>query len=148
MTDIPLEDCVVGHWYRIRSRNLQTGVYKGQGWFIGRRHKFDSVFLDSELYGHSLTRVEEDLGPCPVTVLQESLGSRCGICGVPAEYQYFPGGKRMKTLSDGSQMEVPGEWVHLELTDCAEPEPHSVSNTELFEWLDEHDKSLREEPGV
>jgi hypothetical protein len=40
---------VVGWAYRIRSRNLRIGVYRGQGVFTGIRTKFGERYLASEL---------------------------------------------------------------------------------------------------
>lgn len=142
---IPVELCTPGHWYLIRSRNLISGVYRGDGAFIGVREKFTDRYLFTEFAPHTVSEIICDFGPCPVQELSESLGSRCGICAVPTEYQYFPDGKREITLPEGWKMEVPGEWVHLESTECVKPESHSIPNTELFEWLEEQDKTLTKE---
>jgi hypothetical protein len=49
MTRIPVEDLVEGGLYRLRSRNLDAGVYRAEDRaFIGIREKFNMRFLDLE----------------------------------------------------------------------------------------------------
>lgn len=47
---IPIEECVRGTVYKLRSRNLDVGVFDGKDSFIGWRQKFGSVFLDEEYH--------------------------------------------------------------------------------------------------
>lgn len=61
------EDLLVGHVYRIVSRNLDVAVYQGKGAFTGLREKFGRVFLGTEWLGTygTVRAVLEDLGPVP-----------------------------------------------------------------------------------
>jgi len=43
-------ECEVGGVYKLRSRNLDLGVYCQDGTFIGIREKFNSLFLFPELH--------------------------------------------------------------------------------------------------
>lgn len=63
-------DLTEGHLYKIRSRNLSSGVYDGKGGFTGIRQKFGSRYLFTEYdwdngppFGTVV--VKEDLGPVP-----------------------------------------------------------------------------------
>lgn len=42
---------VVGAFYRVGARNWRVGVYLGDMHFIGRRVKFESTYLDTEIAG-------------------------------------------------------------------------------------------------
>ena len=46
---ISKKDCVVGTVYRLRSRNLNVGVFTGRG-FIGIREKFGDKYLFQEFH--------------------------------------------------------------------------------------------------
>lgn len=49
--NIPLiKDCIKGHIYRLKSRNLSFGVFNGKDGFIGIREKFGDRFLDTEYH--------------------------------------------------------------------------------------------------
>jgi hypothetical protein len=67
---IKLEDCIIGHLYKVQARNINLAVYNGEGGFIGIRTKFGSSYLDTEMHwdtgapfgtAHPL----EDLGQIP-----------------------------------------------------------------------------------
>lgn len=45
---IPMSQCIKGQLYKIWSRNLDYGVYDGNGGFIGIRTKFGGRFLFTE----------------------------------------------------------------------------------------------------
>lgn len=74
---IQLIECIPGHLYWLRSRNLALGVFKDtDNGFVGVREKFYSLYLFTE-YHHdtgppfgTATPVE-DLGPCPIADLAE-----------------------------------------------------------------------------
>ena len=64
---IPLEQCVRGRVYEIRSRNLAVGVYDGKCGFIGIRTKFGSRYLFTEYHWdqgspHGTVSRQRDLG--------------------------------------------------------------------------------------
>lgn len=50
MKKIPIPELIKGRVYRIKSRNLQVGVYDGEGGFIGLREKFGSCYLFTEFH--------------------------------------------------------------------------------------------------
>lgn len=67
---ISLAECVVGHVYKIWSRNLRYGVYDGKEGFIGIRTKFGARYLFTEYHwdqGPPFGTVKpiEDLGMLP-----------------------------------------------------------------------------------
>ena len=47
---IPLDQCVQGRLYLLRSRNLPYGVFNGKDGFIGIREKFKVEYLFTEYY--------------------------------------------------------------------------------------------------
>jgi hypothetical protein len=57
-------DPIIGHAYRIRSRNLEIAVHVGNGAFVGIREKFGREFLFTE-FPNTVRFVGEDLGQVP-----------------------------------------------------------------------------------
>ncbi len=47
---IPMKECKERRVYKIRSRNLTTGVYDGKGGFVGIRTKFRAEYLFTEFH--------------------------------------------------------------------------------------------------
>lgn len=136
---IPADECVRGHLYRLRSRNLVLGVFDGREGFVGLRYKFDDEpFLFTEYHydrgaPFGTARPEEALGPCPVKDLRESLGTQC-VCGRPCHYDESEG----PYFSERLDREYPGRWRHLDgdlsyMTDGHHAAP--VHNDELRAWL-------------
>lgn len=79
---IPLDQCEHGYLYRIRSRNLMTGVFnKESNGFIGIREKFGNEYLFTEYHwdtGAPFGTVHpvEKLAKVPDDIeIKESLGS-------------------------------------------------------------------------
>lgn len=111
-THIPIDQCVHGRLYRLSSRNLGMGVYnQANKGFVGIREKFGSEYLSTEYHWdtgapHGTARPLEDLGPCPVTDLNES-----HLIAVTAE------------------MAAKSEWLK-------EGETCWRTNKELMDWLD------------
>lgn len=76
MTHIAREDCIVGHAYSLRSRNLGVGVWTGVG-FVGPRWKFDPEPYCFVEYHHDdgpplgTALPQADLGECPIADLAE-----------------------------------------------------------------------------
>ncbi|MAH47414.1 hypothetical protein CMI37_16440 [Candidatus Pacearchaeota archaeon] len=75
------EQCVHGHVYRIRSRNLSFGAYNEQtGGFNGIREKFGRLYIFEEYHWDNgppfgTVHPQEDLGPLPEGIeARESLG--------------------------------------------------------------------------
>lgn len=47
---IPLEDLIIGKIYKTDARNIEFGLYNGDGSFLGLRVKFNSTFIDEEIH--------------------------------------------------------------------------------------------------
>ena len=87
---LPIADLVVGHVYRLRSRNLALGAWDGET-FAGIRTKFGRRYLDTEEHwdapreqGRLLGTAYpvEDLGPLPAGVDPHwNLGTTCRETG-------------------------------------------------------------------
>ena len=148
MTDpkyIAVADCKRGHIYRIRSRNLDFGLFvpENENGFIGIREKFGRLSLFTEYHWengppYGTVRPLEDLGPIedPTIPFQENEPTICSNCGVRAEYRRIEGGRK---LEDGRV--VPGEWRHLESNgSCDKAYPVSYDNKRLYEALDKIEK--------
>ena len=139
---IPLEQCKHGVLYQLRSRNLTVGVYHAMDRsFTGIRTKFAARFLDREFHWdtgapHGTAKPVLELEACPIENLETSLGTVCSVCREPCEYVHFPDGSRSVTIA-GVDMVVPGEWVHTTSAGEHRVLATGVSNTALFEWLDE-----------
>lgn len=124
---IPRENCKDRFVYRIRSRNLQFGVFqKESGGFIGIRTKFGSRYLFKEYhwdngppYG-TVTPLEE-LRELPEGIeVRDSLGSMCEVCEEDVVFE-------------------PGNgWHHAKPSECPDTEVHALSraNKALFEFME------------
>ncbi len=75
---LPLDKCVAGNAYELKSRNLIVGVFDGDTGFIGPREKFDSIYLFTEFHydtgapfgtAHPIA----DLGFCPIDPIAERI---------------------------------------------------------------------------
>ena len=126
---IPLEECKLGHVYRLQSRNLDFGVYDGRTGFIGIRTKFDSRFLDVEYHydapAFATACPLEDIGEVGEHIpLVTSLGSVDGHTGRPVAFH--------KPVADGGL-----GWYDVETGEpVSGARPTSVPNRELFNFLD------------
>jgi hypothetical protein len=127
-------------------------VYRAStGGFLGLRTKFGSVYVFEEYhYDHGApfgTVIPNE--PLPETLPEhipntDDLGTICQNCGTPAEYRYWPeGGEREITLSDGSKMNVQGQWQHVQDTECTDVRSAHVGNPALHDWLLEMEKKYR-----
>jgi hypothetical protein len=71
---IPLDQCIEGGLYQIRSRNLNYGVFT-ENRFIGIREKFGYVYLESDYHVESGQRgscsPKEFLEMCPIPLNKE-----------------------------------------------------------------------------
>jgi hypothetical protein len=86
MSEIPIDQLVVGDIYRLRARNLTVGVWTGSTW-IGLRRKFGEVFLDEcEVPGRTAFALGR-LGTVPEGIrLAAYLGSECQTCHRPVDF--------------------------------------------------------------
>lgn len=108
--------------YRIKSRNLQVGVFDGETGFIGIRNKFDNQYLFTE---HLFTPTSGTVHPIRLLThlpdqyaLAESLGSRCVLCNKRARWTGPP---------------APAPW-NCE-GGCPDPAPAGVPNADLHNFL-------------
>ena len=141
---IPIDKCVNRRLYRIQSRNLTLGVFNSlTNGFFGLRKKFDSIYIFQEYhydngppYG-TVFPIEELVDELPSNIqMVRILGEVCENCRKKVDYVRWPeGGEREKILSDGSVMKVPGQWEHIEETDCQDVVADTLYNSDLDEWL-------------
>lgn len=89
----PMGECVHGHVYRLRCRNLTLGAWdSAKREFIGIRTKFDRRFLDAEEHWdcgppHGTACPVEDLGALPDGIGPENFfGDQCRKTGRPTEW--------------------------------------------------------------
>lgn len=123
---IAMTNCVVGHLYRLRSRNLVIGVYDGRG-FIGIREKFGHKFLFMEYHWdqgapYGTVHPIEDVGVLPEGIpVRVDLGCACKVTNKPVEYRTDLGYFYIGT--DEKIPEYPASWAV------------TVPNKELFNYL-------------
>jgi hypothetical protein len=138
-------ECKDRHLYRIHSRNLVLGVFRASsGGFIGIREKAGNRYLFEEYHWdkgppHGTVRPEEELSEVfpPDLVLSESHGSFCATCEKQCDYILWPEGGSREVETDCGKFRVPGQWQHLEPSDCSKLRPQYRQNTQLFDWLQE-----------
>ena len=98
-----------GRVYRLHSRNLERGAWKGKDGFIGIRTKFGRRFLDMEIHWDlretfGTAQALDPLGAIPESIsLGISLGTECGIFHKPVNYVKPPAEQE-----EGAS----GEWLH------------------------------------
>jgi hypothetical protein len=125
-----------GKVYRIVSRNLVVGVFAGRG-FIGIRTKFGNRFLFEEIEWtrdehFGTARAWKELGKIENIPLSKTLGTVCGICRSPAEFD--------KPKDEGGR-----GWFHADGTELCKPlSPVAVKNRALFDRLESYEKALEE----
>jgi len=142
---IKLEQLQRGEVYRLRSRNLESGVWNGKDGFVGIRSKFGQRFLDMEIHWDlsetfGTAQALEPLGSIPDSIsLDISLGTECGNCHQPVNY----------VKCQEQQKEATGDWLHIDGSpNCRVPEqgntnrraiPVAISNDALFAELQKYD---------
>ncbi len=131
---IPKTECVPGMVYRLKSRNLELGVWTDgtHPGFIGIRTKFDNRYLDKEYHVENgppfgTASPVEALISVPADIpLTTDLGSVCGVCGAAVRYL---------TVDD------PARSPDYELnwkcdSGCLRAYGQKVANEALFNWLE------------
>jgi len=90
---LALAECVKGHVYKLRSRNLRIGVFNGTTGFIGIRTKWDSRYLFTEYHwdyegSYGTVHPLEDMGVVvPETIeLRENTDSFDQVTGRPVDF--------------------------------------------------------------
>lgn len=125
---IELDDLKIGTVYKLAARNLSLGVYAGDGRFIGIREKFGNRFLDTEFEYTTSTsfgtaRAKAIIGVVVGIPLVMSLGSECGACGQPTNFDMSRPAESRWQHADGTVM-------------CDRVFSVRTSNTALFEGLE------------
>jgi hypothetical protein len=140
---LPLDALVVRGIYRLRSRNLNVGVYDGNIGFIGIREKFHSLYLFREYHVdhggmHGTASPLEFLGLLDEAIpVRETLGSKCLVCQAPVDY--------VEWTADEEGNGYKGRWCHIneqqgiDDTIDHEVDPWAVPNAELFSALEAYD---------
>jgi hypothetical protein len=130
------EDLEIGKVYKLNSRNLALGVYRGDSSFIGIREKFGNRFLDEEVewdadkhYGTA--RAVGVLGFIHSIPLQVTLGTKCDKCGQPINFDV--------------QRPEKDRWRHTanDTPQCEKAWAVSVGNPELFAKLEEFENNYK-----
>ena len=135
-----MEECKAGRVYMLSCRNLNLGVYDGNGGFIGIRTKFGSRYLfieyhwDKDPHIGTVSWAEDTNFDVPNTVqLKTSLGTVDWDSNRPLAFD-----KPRDTGGKG--------WYFVDTGEAAEDvRPVSVSNDELFNILDKLERELNEE---
>lgn len=143
---IPKSECKDRKLYRIKSRNLLFGVYRAAtGGFFGLREKFGDVYVFEEYhwdngppYGtvRPIEELPEEL-PEQIENVECFNGALCSVCKYPCDYVKWPEGGNRKVLIGKSEIEVPGQWQHLDGTRCEGMGGTIRNNMALHKWLEE-----------
>lgn len=130
---IPQVKLIKGRLYKILCRNLKTGIYDGNGGFIGIREKLGSCYLFTEYHfdhGHIGTvRGMEDTGiQLPDGIpLETRLGSEDQITKRPVAFD--------RPVAEGGK-----GWFFTDTGEASEAIwPCAVGNMELFKFLKDHE---------
>jgi len=127
---LTLELCRPRKVYVLNSRNLKCGVFTEQGYFIGIRLKFNSVFLDKEVHydrGGTAKPLYE-IGSIPESVkLSCSLGTIDSLSGRNVIFD--------KPIADGGK-----GWLYEDSMEPADSiMPTTVHNEMLYKILKDFD---------
>lgn len=123
--------------YKLKCRNLSSGVFNGAGTFLGLRTKFDSTYVFGEYASELLSTAYGDFGAygtvmsaeptehlLPVEIpLGESLGTADRATGRKVEFD--------RPISEGGK----GWYFKDTLEPSTEIQPVTVYNHELHKWL-------------
>lgn len=127
---IPLDECLKGHVYELRSRNLSRGVFDGETGFIGIRLKFDSRFLFTEYHWetgppHGTASPVAYIGPLP-----EGIGVY--------EYEQSVDRETGRPVAFDAPIAKGGRgWYYTDTNEADQAiRPASRQNQPLFDYLD------------
>jgi hypothetical protein len=128
---IPLDDCIERHVYKLRSRNLQYGVFNGRTGFIGIREKFGYKYLDTEYHWETgapfgTATPLEDIGTLPQEIkLVPNMPSRCSLHDRETLFERNPNG-------------MGGQWTHIDDGSFMEDNDYSlyIQNDALYHYLE------------
>lgn len=138
-TLIPIEECVKGEVYKIRSRNLSIGVWNGKDGFIGIREKFGSRFLATEYHydtgaPYGTVWDAKKTGICvPHDIeIRERFGSIDSVTKRPVKFD--------KPIADGGK-----GWFFTDTGEASEDiRPVSNPNSALFLFLEKTQCDLKQ----
>lgn len=150
---LSLEACRDRHLYRIRSRNLDFGVYRAdRKGFLGLREKFGDVYPFTEYHYDTgapcgtVKPVEELSEVLPDVILLNEGFFGCKLCrkparAIPGEVVYKPGDTPVKVPCHHEE--------HVEPTDCPASSSSHFSvywqNEDLVKWLKTMEKKYSNE---
>jgi hypothetical protein len=129
-------DLILRNIYEIRSRNLNCGVWTGEG-FIGIREKLGDKYLFQEFFydGENPVGTAEPirwLGEIPADMeMTERYPTECEICGEACEYTPWAPGEVGNSYA--------GRWVCAVRNPDHKPSPISRTYTPLFDLLQTYD---------
>lgn len=133
---VPLADCVRGHLYEIRSRNLSYGVFDGTRGFIGIREKMDIEYLDTEYYcdgspsGTASPLIATGFDIPAGIPLRVQLDARDAVTGRTVAFD--------KPVQEGGR-----GWYFTDTNEASLAiRPHGVENQALFDWIAEKESLL------
>jgi len=122
------EECMEGKVYSLHSRNLNIGVYAGEGIFIGIREKFGERYLDKELHidRGGTARGIRQIGEIRKEIeLKIVLGIYDEITGKEVRFD--------RPIADGGR-----GWYYVDSGEgCTDIRAVSKANEELFKNLEE-----------
>jgi len=143
---IKLEQLQQGRVYRLRSRNLESGVWNGKDGFVGIRTKFGRRFLDIEIHWDlsetfGTAQALEPLGSIPESIsLDISLGTECENCHQSVNY----------VKCHEEQKGATGEWLHhngspncyapVQGNEAVKASAMAIPNDALFAELQKYDR--------
>lgn len=136
LNGIRVEACKDRQLYRLDSRNLTLGVFRGaSGGFFGIRRKLGSTFVFEEYHWDTgapfgtVVPLEElvDILPPKIESVASFPDAECSLCGQVCFWEV-----------DGPGLYV-GKWFHREDKSplCDKGIPNSRENVALFTWLSE-----------
>ena len=133
---IALSDCRENVCYRLRSRNLELGVFNGRGGFIGIRTKFGSRYLFTEFHQessatHGTVSPLTEVATLPAGILaSESLGTVDETTRRAVEF-------------DRPRLEGGRGWYYRDTGEADDDiSPVRLDNDALFAWLDAQEAAL------
>ena len=134
---IPLSECKKGYLYRLRSRNLVSGVYDGKEGFIGIREKFRHTYLFTEYHW-------EQGAPYGTAIPTEEL------CKVPEDIiirerdpDTVDSHTKRKVEFDTPVADGGKGWFFSDTGESSsEIHPTSYENKPLYDWIEIQDKEM------
>jgi len=127
---LPIDKCKKGFIYKLASRNLDIGVFDGEGGFIGIRTKFKDRYLFTEYHwdtnkNFGTVKPLKELGQLPEGIpIKTSLDTIDEITGRAVHFD--------KPIADGGR-----GWFFTDTNEASTSiRPIAQNNHKLFDFLD------------